>query len=172
MKEDRTQRVCSVGRSLEILGDRWVFLVLRECFFGVHHYDEFLANLGIATNVLSQRLALLVENGILEKRKDRKDARRVHYSLTEKGMGIYSITLALMAWGDQWLAGAEGPPLLLQHEACGHRLRPVVCCAQCGREVDPRDITFEAGPGARGSAARRPPGKLKAKGKKEAPAGS
>lgn len=162
MKEDRTQRVCSVGRSLEVLGDRWVFLILRETFFGVRYYDEFLANLGIATNILSQRLALLVENGILNRRKDEKDARRVRYSLTEKGMGIYSVTLTLMAWGDRWLAGKEGPPLLLHHEACGHRLHPVVCCAHCGREVDPREISFEEGPGGRGSASRRPPARARA----------
>lgn len=148
MREDRTRRVCSVARALEILGDRWVFLILREAFFGVRHYDEFLANLGIATNILSQRLGLLVKNGILERQKDARDARRVRYNLTEKGTGIYAITLAIMAWGDRWLAGEEGPPLLLRHETCGHRLHPVVCCSHCGQEVHGRDITYGDGPGA------------------------
>jgi DNA-binding HxlR family transcriptional regulator len=161
MKQDTTLRVCSVARSLEILGDRWVFLILRETFFGVRYYDEFLANLGIATNILSQRLRILVDNGILKRRKDEKDARRVRYSLTEKGMGIYSITLALMEWGDRWLAGKEGPPLLLRHETCGHRLRPVVCCAHCGEEVHGRDISFKDGPGAKGSPGKRPLAKAK-----------
>lgn len=172
MKEDRTRRVCSVARSLEILGDRWVFLILREVFFGARHYDEFLANLGIATNILSQRLGVLVENGILDRNKDEKDARRVRYSLTEKGTGIYSITLALLAWGDRWLAGKEGPPLLLHHTTCGQRLHPVVCCAHCGQEVHGRDITYEEGPGAAvrqdGKKTRkRPAGKTKKKGRRK-----
>ena len=77
---------CSVARTLEILGDRWIFLILREAFFGVRHYDDFLANLGIATNILAKRLRILVENGIMERRKETEDARRVRYRLTEKGL--------------------------------------------------------------------------------------
>jgi len=134
---------CSVARSLSILGDRWIFLILREAFFGVRHYDEFRTNLGIATNILAKRLRTLVESGVMEREREPGDARRVRYRLTEKGLGIYSITLAFMAWGDRWLAGEDGPPLRLYHEACGHRLEPVVCCAHCGEPVDPRQVRYE-----------------------------
>jgi len=147
MKKVPSNRICSVARSLEILGDRWIFLILREAFFGVRYYDEFLSNLGIATNILSKRLRILVENGIMEREKEAKDARRVRYRLTEKGMGLYSITLAFMEWGDRWLAGDEGPPLLLYHETCGKRLKPVMSCGHCGKAVDPRQIRYKEGPG-------------------------
>jgi len=141
-----------------ILGDRWTFLILREAFFGIRYYDGFQSNLGIATNVLSHRLRVLVENGIMERRKDRKDARRVWYGLTRKGLELYSITLAFLEWGDRWLAGDEGPPLLLYHETCGHRLKSVMCCTHCGEPVDVRDVRYEDGPGM---AALKGPGKRK-----------
>lgn len=158
MKQAADIRTCSLARSLMILGDRWTVLILREAFFGVHYYDGFLSNLGIATNILSDRLRTLVENGILERRKDRKDARRVWYGLTRKGLELYAITLAFLDWGDRWLAGDEGPPLLLYHEPCGHRLQPVMCCAHCGAPVDAREVRYEDGPGmaaARGSGKRK-----------------
>ena len=139
-------RICSVARTLEILGDRWIFLILREAFFGVRYYDKFQTNLGIATNILSHRLKILVENGIFEKQKDDVDARRIKYRFTEKGIDIYSITLALMKWGDRWLADDDGPPLLLFHKTCGHRLEPVLCCAHCGKPVNAREVTYENGP--------------------------
>ena len=110
-----TPRICSVARTIDILGDRWIFLILREAFFGVRYYDQFLSNLGIATNMLSNRLKRLVENGIMEKNKDSTDSRRMTYRLTEKGRDLYPVTLAFMQWGDRWLADEKGPPLLLFH---------------------------------------------------------
>ena len=136
-------RVCSVARALDILGDRWTFLILREAFFGVRHYDQFLSNLGIATNILSNRLKRLVENGIMEKNRDSTDSRRIKYRLTEKGRDLYPVTLAFMQWGDRWLADEKGPPLLLYHKQCGHRLTPVMCCDHCGESIDAKDVTFE-----------------------------
>lgn len=136
-------RVCSVGRSLEILGDRWIFFIIREAFFGVRYYDRFRTNLGIATNILTDRLKWLVENGIFEMRKDTKDARRKKYSLTEKGRDLYPVILAFIRWGDRWLADESGPPLLLRHRKCGHRLTPVMCCEQCGEAIDLNDVTYE-----------------------------
>lgn len=139
-------RICSVARTLEIVGDRWIFLILREAFFGVRHYDQFETNLGIATNILSHRLKILVKNGIFAKQKDNKDARRITYRLTEKGIDLYSVTLALLQWGDRWLADDDGPPLILHHKTCGHRLEPVMCCAYCGEPVKAREVTYENGP--------------------------
>ena len=146
MKAQNDIRNCSVGRTLMILGDQWLFLILREAFFGVRNYDMFQANLGIATNILSNRLKSLVESGIMKKKKDEKDARRVKYSLTRKGVELYPIVLAFMQWGDKWLAGEDGPPLLLTHLSCGHRLTPVMCCAHCGEPVLAQDIAYEEAP--------------------------
>lgn len=136
-------RVCSVGRSMEILGDRWIIFIIREAFFGVKYYDEFMSNLGIATNVLTDRLKWLVENGILETHKDKKDARRKMYVLTEKGLDLFPIILAFIKWGDRWLADESGPPLILNHTKCGHNLKPVMCCENCRETIDPKEVTGE-----------------------------
>ena len=133
---------CSVARSLEVLGDRWVFLILREVFFGEHYYDRFQSNLGIATNILSKRLKSLVDNGVLEKQADEFDARRMRYSLTARGLDLYPITLALIGWGDKWLSDEAGPPLKLYHETCGHRLQPQMCCRHCGKAVTAGDVSY------------------------------
>ncbi len=138
------QRECSVARTLEILGDRWTLLILREIFFGVRYYDQLLGNLGIATNILSDRLKALVKHRVLSRRKDRSDGRRVVYLLTERGLDLYSVTLALMNWGDRWLAGRKGPPLLLTHNKCGNRLEAQMCCAACGVAVDPREVGVDS----------------------------
>ncbi len=142
MKHASTSRVCSVARTLEILGDRWIFLILREAFFGVRNYDQFLSNLGIATNILSDRLKILVAHGIMEKQPDPKDARRIRYRLTEKGLDLFDIVLAFMQWGDRWLADEDGPPLALYHKGCGQHLEPVMNCAACGKKVHARDVAY------------------------------
>lgn len=138
-------RLCSVARTLDILGDRWIILILREAFFGVRHFKQYEANLGISTNILSDRLTTLVDNGILQKQKDTADARRIQYSLTPKGLDLYPVTLALMQWGDKYLSDEDGPPLTLFHNSCGKRLEATLCCAHCGEVIDPRDITFDDG---------------------------
>ena len=138
----RLELPCSVARSLEILGDRWVFLILREAFFGEHYYDRFRSNLGIATNILSKRLKSLVDNGVLEKQPDEADARRIRYKLTAKGLDLYSVTLALIGWGDKWLSDDDGPPLKLLHKTCGHRLHPQMSCSSCGKAVRATDVSY------------------------------
>ncbi len=132
-----------MGRSLEILGDRWIFFIIREAFFGVRYYDKFLSNLGIATNILADRLKWLVENDIMEKHKDLKDSRRMKYRLTEKGRDLYPVILSFIKWGDRWLSDKSGPPLLLHHTTCGHLLTPVMCCEHCREIIDVKDITYE-----------------------------
>ncbi len=139
-------RVCSVARALDILGDRWTFLILREAFFGIQFYDRFQANLGIATNILSHRLKRLVENGIMDRRRDPVDSRRIKYKLTEKGRDLYDVTLAFMKWGDKWLSDENGPPLTLYHKKCGQRLEPLMSCSNCKAPIDAREVTFEVNP--------------------------
>lgn len=143
-KTDPTTRACSVARTLEVLGDRWTLLILREAFFGAHYFDEFEHRLGIATNILSQRLKHLVEHDLFERIRDKQDARRFCYRLTHRGLDLYPVTLALMNWGDRWLADPEGAPLILKHASCGHKLSPRMCCQHCGEVVDPRDVVYRA----------------------------
>ena len=143
MKKRAVHRVCSVARTIDILGDRWIFLIIREAFFGINTNEEFQRNLGIATNILSDRLKNLVENGIFKRIKNPNDGRRFVYKLTEKGLDLYPVTLAIMNWGDRWLAGEEGPPLRLYHESCGHRLKSVLICAHCGETVHAIDVAYE-----------------------------
>lgn len=135
-------RKCSVARTIEILGDRWIFLILREAFFGVRYYDGFRNNLGIATNILSDRLKTLVDHEILDRKRDRNDGRRFTYRLTPKGLDLYPVTLGFMQWGDKWLSGHEGPPLKLTHTSCGKRLIGVWSCSACGEAIDPRKVSF------------------------------
>jgi len=142
MKKEIGNRVCSVARALEILKDRWIFLIIREAFFGIKTFEEFQKNLRIATNILSDRLKILVQNGIFERIKNPDDGRRFVYKLTEKGIDLYPITLAFMNWGDRWLADEEGSPLVLYHQNCGHRLEPVMNCAHCGETIQARDVTY------------------------------
>ena len=137
-----SNRKSSVDRTLLILGDRWIYLILGEAFFGVRGYDEFQSRLGIATNILSNRLKKLVKHGIMEKEKNPKDGRRFIYRLTKKGLNLYPIPLAMMSWGDRWLSGTDGPPLILHHKSCGKSFQPVMCCSECGEAINARDVSF------------------------------
>jgi DNA-binding HxlR family transcriptional regulator len=148
-------RICSVSRTLQLLGDKWIFVILREAFFGVRHYDRFQANLGIATNILSDRLKTLVQSGVMKKKRDEEDGRRMVYGLTQKGLELFSVTLALMQWGDRWLADEDGPPLILHHTKCGHTLLPVMSCAHCKEPVNAFDVTYEEGPAIKNAARKK-----------------
>ncbi len=135
-------RECSISRTIEIIGDKWTFLILGEAFFGIKSYDQFRTNLGIATNILSNRLKILVENNIMVRNKNPGDARRFVYELTEKGVDIYPISLAIMGWGDKWLTDENGPPLTLTHKNCGEMLKPVMCCSNCKEKINAREVVF------------------------------
>lgn len=136
----RLGRGCSVGRSLDIIGDRWTFMVMRETFFGVRRYDEFLVNLGIATNILSDRLNLLVEAGLLRKAQYRSKPDRFEYRQTEMGADLYGAYLTMIAWGDKWLAGSKGPPLILHHHSCGNDFAVKVICGACGDSLNAWEV--------------------------------
>lgn len=132
---------CSLARALAVVGDRWTLLVLREAFLRTRRFDDFQARLGIARRVLAERLALLVAEGVLEKRAYQDRPVRHEYRLTDKGLGLYPATLALVHWGDAHYAGAAGPPLLHRHKACGHDFRSVLTCSECGEAVAASDVT-------------------------------
>ncbi len=139
---------CSIARPLSFLGERWALLVLRDLFLGRRRFEEFQDSLGIATNVLSQRLATLVDEGIVERRLYSERPERFEYRLTEKGRDLQPVLLALLAWGDRYTAGPEGPPVETVHKECGHAFHAVSTCSHCGGEVDSRNIASRRGPGA------------------------
>jgi DNA-binding HxlR family transcriptional regulator len=138
----------SLERVLNVLGDRWTFLLLREAFFGVRRFSEMARNLGIARNVLSRRLEQLVAAGVFERVLYNDRGGWHEYRLTEAGRELYDVVLTMMHWGDRHLSGPEGPPLVLHHRACDHDTHGVVVCANCGERLDPRDVEPRPGPGA------------------------
>src|SRR3954470_9752438 len=106
---------CSIGRAMEILGERWTLLILRECFYGVKRFSVMQRNLGIARNILSARLQLLVRTGILERRRYQAEPERFEYRLTSAGRDLYPAVITIMRWGDAHLLGDDGPPVILRH---------------------------------------------------------
>jgi DNA-binding HxlR family transcriptional regulator len=141
---------CSIGRSLEILGEWWTLLVLRDAFFGVRRFEDFVADLRISRGILTDRLATLVEHGVLERRRYQQRPDRYEYRLTDKGRDLFPVVMALMRWGDKWLSAAEvgGPPVIITHAACGHDVNGPFVCAHCGEPVSASDVHAVAGPGA------------------------
>jgi DNA-binding HxlR family transcriptional regulator len=144
------------GDSVDQFGDRWSQLVLAAFFLGAHRYDEIRGQWHIATNILADRLKTLVEDGLLARRLYQRRPDRHEYLLTPKGMDVYPILLTLTRWGDRWLAGRKGPPLLLTHTPCGHALDPLVVCDHCREELDVHRVSFRAREG-RPAAVRRVP---------------
>ncbi len=146
--EDLDSEACSVARTLSVVGDRWTLLVLRECFLGRRRFEEFEASLGIARHVLADRLKKLTEAGVLSRIAYQERPRREEYRLTDKGRALNPVLMTLAQWGDTYMAGPEGPPLLRVHNACGHVMQGVLVCSECGEAVGARDITPKPGPGA------------------------
>jgi DNA-binding HxlR family transcriptional regulator len=138
---------CSVARTVDILGDWWTPLVLREAFYGVRRFDDFQSALGIGRNVLTQRLGRLVEEGILERKQYSEHPPRSEYRLTEKGRDFWPVLAAMMAWGDRWLDGGKGAPVVLHHSTCDHDTEAVVVCSHCGEPLGIRDVRAALGPG-------------------------
>jgi DNA-binding HxlR family transcriptional regulator len=139
---DRDPHGCSAGRALEILGERWTFLILHEAFHGVRRFSEMQRNLGIARNILSARLQLLVRTGILEKRRYQEEPERFEYRLSDMGRDLYPAVVAITRWGEEHLADDDVRPTVLRHR-CGHPADPVLVCAHCREELDPRAVTPE-----------------------------
>jgi len=125
---------------IQITGDRWASLVLRSVFTGLRKYDEIRRDSAMASNILSERLAWLVERGVLRLQEYNAAPRRFEYRLTDKGLDYYPVLLMLMGWGDKHHRSPEGPPLLLRHKADGHELEAAVTCSGCGDVVYARDI--------------------------------
>ncbi len=136
---------CSIARTVDLLGDWWTPLVLREAFYGVRRFDDFQSSLRIGRNVLTQRLNRLVDEGVLERVPYQQRPLRHEYVLTDKGRDLYPVLLALLRWGDTWLAGDAGPPVVLHHTTCDHDIHAEVVCAACREPLYPRDVRVRLG---------------------------
>jgi DNA-binding HxlR family transcriptional regulator len=132
-------RHCSVARTLDVIGDRWSCLVIRDVALGVSRFDALQRDLAISRKVLAQRLQALVDHGVLQKVAYSEHPPRYDYRLTDKGSDLAMVVLALQQFGDKWAFAEEGPPLLWRHLACGELSTPVVCCDHCGEKVGPGD---------------------------------
>ncbi len=141
---------------MDLLGDWWTPLVLREAFYGIRRFDAFQESLGIARNTLTDRLRRLVDEGLLEKRPYQTEPVRYDYVLTEKGRDFYTVLLAMNRWGDRWLAGEQGPPIVFRHDACGHDSHAEVVCADCGEPMTAENTHARPGPGYPPKLAERP----------------
>jgi DNA-binding HxlR family transcriptional regulator len=139
----------SVGRTLALIGDHWTLMILREALFGVRRYGQLARNLGIPRPTLSARLRSMVDSGLLERARYRRDPDRFEYRLTQAGRDLFGAAALLMRWGDQYLAGPEGPPIVLRHHDCGEIADPTLICGGCGAEITPYNVTPEPGPAFR-----------------------
>jgi DNA-binding HxlR family transcriptional regulator len=140
-------QVCSIARSLEVVGDRWTLLIVRDAMKGARRFEDFRARLGVAHNVLSDRLGRLVEAGVLERRLYQQRPERFEYLLTQQGRDLWPVVMSLLLWGDRYLA-PDGPPLLTSHRGCGGRLSAELTCTDCGKHLGLGEVKLEPGPGS------------------------
>ncbi|HLF43157.1 MAG TPA: helix-turn-helix domain-containing protein [Acidimicrobiia bacterium] len=148
-RTDFGDMTCSIARALSILGDWWTPLILRDLLVGFTQFDEIRQDLGISTNVLSDRLGRLVEHGVVAREPYGSHPNRFEYRLTHKGEDAIPILLALVAWGDRWEVDKPGPPTLVVHSVCGKATTAVAHCAECGVPLKPEDLEYHKGPGSR-----------------------
>ncbi len=141
------EMACSIARTLHVAGEPWSPLIVRDVFVGITRFDDLRADLGISRKVLAERLAWLVEQGVLERRPYSERPPRHEYHLTEKGRELMQVLFAMTAWGDRWTAGDAGPPVLLRHSACGAITHAEIRCAHCGDPLRAEDVEVEPGPG-------------------------
>ncbi|MBT8077798.1 MAG: helix-turn-helix transcriptional regulator [Gammaproteobacteria bacterium] len=133
-----------IGRFVDIIGDRWSFLIISAAYFGVTRFDDFQSQLHIATNILSDRLRRLADDGMLARNRYREKPARYEYILTEKNIAFYQVPLMLALWGDQWLPSDVGPAFLRFHDHCGKNVTVKPLCNHCGDILERADIDFES----------------------------
>jgi DNA-binding HxlR family transcriptional regulator len=137
---------CSVAQCLEVVGEWWSLLIVRDAFLGCTRFDQFQERLGISRNILHQRLARLVEAGILEKVAYSEHPPRYDYRLTAKGRDLWPVLTTMRQWGDKH-AAPNGPPLQVVHKDCGHVSEALLTCSVCGERIGVRDVRAVSGPG-------------------------
>lgn len=138
---------CSIARTLDVMGEPWTPLVIRDVFVGMHRFEQIQQDLGISRKVLTERLNHLVEHGVLE-RRPYDNRPRYEYHLTDRGTELFDVLMVMVGWGDRWRAGKAGPPVLYRHRACGEVSHVDLRCDHCGAPMHASDIDVLAGPGA------------------------
>ena len=133
---------CSIARALDAIGDRWSLLILRDAFYGVRRFEDFREDLGVARNILADRLQKLVANGVLDRVQYDDRPPRFEYRLTDKGRDLLPVVLTMMQWGNKWTQEAD-PPVTVTHTTCGQEAVPVVTCSHCGEELVRRELRVE-----------------------------
>jgi len=148
--QDYESGSCSIARAVESLGDRWTILILRDLFNGVHRFDDLLDHLGVSRDVLTRRLAVLLDEGLVERRPYREAGRRARadYHLTPAGRDLQPVLVALLQWGDAHRAGADGPPTRLEHRDCGGEVGIRLTCSE-GHDVRRWEVVNRPQAGAR-----------------------
>ena len=140
-------QVCSIARALEVVGERWSLLIVRDALFaGSTRYSDFQRSLGVATNILKDRLDGFVDAGIMWRHRYSKQPELFEYLLTDKGRDLAPALIALSEWGDRW-AAPDGPPILYRHTVCGSQVNLEVVCATCGHVDDRSEVQVRPGPG-------------------------
>ncbi len=139
---------CSIARTVAVIGDRWSLLILRDCFLRVRRFEDFQARLGVTRHVLADRLKKLVRHGVLRRVPYQTRPQRHEYILTQKGLDLHPIIMAMVHWGDVHMADERGRPLLHEHKLCGKMFDPVMTCSECGQPLSPREVHVHVGPGA------------------------
>ena len=140
---------CSIAQTLEIVGEWWTLLIIRDCFLGYRRFDDYIERLGISRNVLADRLDKLVVADILERRVYDEARNRSDYVLTDKGRALWPVLTTLREWGDEWVLGEGNEPVLLEHRACGNLTRTRMVCQCCGEQLEARTVRAVPGPGRR-----------------------
>lgn len=139
-------QICSISRTLEVVGERWTLLIVRDVFFGIRRFGDLQASLGLARNVLTDRLNRLVEDGIVEREPYQEHPTRYEYALTPKGMDLLPVLLSMMHWGDKHASPAAGPPRLVRHVDCGGDVEQRLACTKCEQQLTETDIEILPGP--------------------------
>ncbi len=148
LRNDYENQSCSIAGALEVVGERWSLLIVRDILLGLRRFDELQSHLGIARNVLQARLARLQEHGVIERVPYQQRPLRHEYLLTEKGLELWPMIVALMKWGDRYAPPEGGPAVIITHRGCGGSVDEHRICEQCGARLKARDAVGLPGPGA------------------------
>jgi DNA-binding HxlR family transcriptional regulator len=140
LDRDYPDQVCSIARALEVIGQRWSLLIIRDVFLGRHRFDELCASTRITRSVLTDRLNHLVEQGVLHRQRYQTRPERFEYHLTEKGRALQPVIAHLLLWGDRYYSEPGGPPLLLEHRDCGGHPQDHLRCDRCDEALTVRDL--------------------------------
>jgi DNA-binding HxlR family transcriptional regulator len=146
-RTDFGHMVCSIARTLDVIGEPWSPLILRDVWVGMSRFDQLQADLGISRKVLTERLNHLVDHGVLE-RRPYDNRPRYEYHLTVKGAELVDVLMVMRGWGDKWLAGEAGPPVLYRHHTCGEIADVELHCTHCDKPIHATNVDVLPGPGA------------------------